>query len=98
MSVLVSTAYMEEAAQFDQLVAMVAGHVLATGTPAEFYAHRHPDLDAAFIASSCRRRSSTAAEEIVSPRPPGEHEVVVGGRGLTQRSASFTAVDHVSSA
>ena len=35
MSVLVATAYMEEAARFDWLVAMNAGHVLATGTPQE---------------------------------------------------------------
>ncbi len=35
MSVIVSTAYMEEAAGFDYLVAMNAGRVLATGTPAE---------------------------------------------------------------
>ena len=33
MSVIVSTAYMEEAAQFDFLIAMNAGRVLATGTP-----------------------------------------------------------------
>jgi ribosome-dependent ATPase len=34
MSVLVATAYMEEAQGFDWLVAMDAGRVLATGTPA----------------------------------------------------------------
>ena len=34
MSVLVSTAYMEEAEAFDWLIAMDAGRILATGTPA----------------------------------------------------------------
>ena len=38
MSVLVATAYMEEAERFDWLVAMDAGRVLATGTPAELMA------------------------------------------------------------
>ena len=38
MSVLVATAYMEEAERFDWLVAMDAGRVLATGTPAELLA------------------------------------------------------------
>ena len=38
MSVLVATAYMEEAARFDWLVAMDAGRVLATGTPQELLA------------------------------------------------------------
>ncbi len=35
MSVLVATAYMEEAERFDWLVAMDGGKVLGTGTPAE---------------------------------------------------------------
>ena len=35
MSVLVATAYMDEAERFDWLVAMNAGKVLDTGTPAE---------------------------------------------------------------
>jgi ABC-type multidrug transport system ATPase subunit len=41
MSVLVATAYMEEAEQYDWLVAVDSGRVLATGTPAELRAHRH---------------------------------------------------------
>nr|HML29753.1 ATP-binding cassette domain-containing protein [Hyphomicrobium sp.] len=38
MSVLVATAYMEEAEQFDWLVAMNAGHVLATGSASDLKA------------------------------------------------------------
>ena len=38
MSVVVATAYMEEAERFDWLVAMDAGKILATGTPAELKA------------------------------------------------------------
>ncbi|WP_117080982.1 ATP-binding cassette domain-containing protein, partial [Klebsiella pneumoniae] len=38
MSVLVATAYMEEAERFDWLVAMNAGEVLATGSAAELKA------------------------------------------------------------
>jgi ribosome-dependent ATPase len=50
MSVIVATAYMEEALRFDWLVAMDDGHVLATGTPAELLA-RNGDtlLEAAFV-------------------------------------------------
>jgi ribosome-dependent ATPase len=40
MSVLVATAYMDEAERFDWLVAMDGGRVLATGTPAELLQHR----------------------------------------------------------
>jgi len=51
MSVIVATAYMEEANQFDWLVAMDAGKVLATGTPAELLAHTKTTvLDGAFLA------------------------------------------------
>jgi ribosome-dependent ATPase len=51
MSVIVSTAYMEEAASFDWLAAMDAGRVLATGTPTALTTRTGTrDLDAAFIA------------------------------------------------
>lgn len=51
MSVLVATAYMEEAARFDWLVAMDAGRVLATGSPRELLDRTGADsLEAAFVA------------------------------------------------
>ena len=50
MSVIVATAYMEEAERFDWLVAMDAGKVLATGTPSELRTFSHSEsLEAAFI-------------------------------------------------
>src|SRR3954471_6991309 len=50
MSVLVATAYMDEAERFDWLVAMNAGKVLATGTPAELRQRTNSDtLEKAFI-------------------------------------------------
>src|SRR5205814_5834209 len=39
MSVVVATAYMDEAQQWDWIVAMDGGQVLATGTPQELMAH-----------------------------------------------------------
>jgi ribosome-dependent ATPase len=51
MSVLVATAYMEEAERFDWLVAMDGGRVLATGTPAGTAERTGTaTLEAAFIA------------------------------------------------
>src|SRR5690554_5917565 len=51
MSVIVSTAYMEEAARFDWLVAMDAGQVLATGSPAELLESTASEsLEQAFVA------------------------------------------------
>lgn len=51
MSVLVATAYMEEAEGFDWLVAMDDGKILATGTPTQIKAsHVDGTLEQAFIA------------------------------------------------
>jgi ribosome-dependent ATPase len=95
MSVLVATAYMEEAARFDYLVAMDAGHVLGTGTPGELLARtRTRDLDAAFIAMLPEEKRKGHKEIVIPPRP-ADHDVVIEAHGLTQRFGSFTAVDHV---
>jgi ribosome-dependent ATPase len=97
MSVLVATAYMEEAARFDHLVAMDAGRVLATGAPADLLARTGArDLDSAFIALLPEEKRHGHQELVVPPRSPGEHEVIIEAHDLTQRFGSFTAVDHVS--
>lgn len=52
MSVLVATAYMEEAERFDWLVAMNAGEVLATGSAEELRQQtQSATLEEAFIKS-----------------------------------------------
>ncbi|KAG0764466.1 hypothetical protein G6F22_018220 [Rhizopus arrhizus] len=51
MSVIVATAYMDEAQRFDWLIAMDEGRVLATGTPVALTERTGADgLEAAFIA------------------------------------------------
>ena len=96
MSVMVATAYMEEAAQFDWLVAMDAGHVLATGTQAELLKRTGAkDLDSAFIALLPEEKRHGHKEIVIHPRPEGEHEIIIEAQGLTQRFGDFTAVDHV---
>src|SRR5262249_46002680 len=51
MSVMVATAYMDEASRFDWLVAMDDGKVIATGTTAEILQKANqPTLEEAFIA------------------------------------------------
>jgi ribosome-dependent ATPase len=97
MSVLVSTAYMEEAAQFDWLAAMFAGKVLATGTPAELPARTGTrSLEEAFISLMPAELRSGHHEVVVPPRPPGDREVIIEAQGLTQKFGDFVAVDHVS--
>jgi ribosome-dependent ATPase len=97
MSVLVATAYMEEAQGFDWLVAMEAGRVLATGTPAELLARTGArDLDAAFIRLLPEEKRQGHKELVVPPfaARPGEPPAI-SAHGLTMRFGAFTAVDHV---
>jgi ribosome-dependent ATPase len=97
MSVLVATAYMDEAARFDYLVAMFAGKVLATGTPAELPARTGTkSLEEAFISLMPEELRQGHKELVVPSRPPGEHELIIAAQDLTQRFGNFVAVDHVS--
>jgi ribosome-dependent ATPase len=98
MSVVTATAYMEEAAGFDWLVAMNAGEILATGTPAELMARSGAaSLDDAFIALLPEQdRRGHARVEIPPRRAEAHEEIAIEAEGLTQRFGDFTAVDHVS--
>ncbi|EPW8639296.1 ribosome-associated ATPase/putative transporter RbbA [Klebsiella pneumoniae] len=96
MSVLVATAYMEEAERFDWLVAMNAGKVLATGSAAELKAQTGSQtLEQAFIAllPEAQRRAHRAV--VIPPRDSREEEIAIEARGLTMRFGNFVAVDHV---
>ncbi|WP_199553632.1 ribosome-associated ATPase/putative transporter RbbA [Sandaracinobacteroides hominis] len=96
MSVLVATAYMEEAERFDWLIAMDAGKVLATGTPAEIYEQSGKStLEQAFIALLPEEKRRGHAPVTIPPRVQGEAAVAIEAKGLTMRFGDFTAVDHV---
>lgn len=98
MSVLVATAYMDEARRFDWLAAMDAGAVIATGSPAEILARtRTGGLEEAFIALLPEARRRGYQPVVLTPPPaprPGEPPVIEA-RGLTRRFGDFVAVDHV---
>ena len=98
MSVLVATAYMEEAARFDWLVAMNAGRLLATGTPDDLLARTGAgSLDAAFIALLPADRKQDHRAVIIPPRPAdGPEDIAIRADRLTMRFGDFTAVDKVS--
>ena len=96
MSVLVATAYMEEADRFDWLAAMHAGRVIARGTPAEIRREAGRDsLEAAFVALM---PDGDGAREpvVVPPRPAHDGPPAIEAEGLTCRFGDFTAVDNVS--
>ncbi|EPY4081488.1 ribosome-associated ATPase/putative transporter RbbA [Klebsiella quasipneumoniae] len=96
MSVLVATAYMEEAERFDWLVAMNAGEVLATGTAAELKAQTGSQtLEQAFIALLPEAQRQAHKAVVIPPRDDREEEIAIEARGLTMRFGDFVAVDHV---
>jgi ribosome-dependent ATPase len=97
VSVIVATAYMEEAEQFDWLIAMDDGRVLASGPPAALRAGtKTSTLEDAFIALLPEARRAGHKVLSIPPRGSADREPVIVARGLTRRFGSFTAVDHVS--
>ena len=98
MSVMVATAYMEEAAQFDWLMAMDAGRVLATGSLQELLSHTSTtSLEDAFIALLPEEKRRGHRTIKIKPRPVTESSAVaIKAENLTQRFGNFVAVDHVS--
>lgn len=97
MSVLVSTAYMEEAEEFNWLVAMDDGKVLATGTPEELFDRTATsDLDSAFIELLPEEKRRGHKTLVVPPRVALDDGLpAIKAEGLTRRFGDFTAVDHV---
>ena len=98
MSVIVATAYMDEAQRFDWLVAMDAGRVLATGTPAELLERTGSEsLDAAFIALLPEEKRRGHRDVTIPPLAGGDSaEIAIEATDLTMRFGDFVAVDHVS--
>ena len=96
MSVLVATAYMEEAERFDWLVAMNDGEVLATGSAEELRTQTASQtLEQAFIALLPEAQRNAHQQVIIPPRDASEDEIAIEARGLTMRFGDFVAVDHV---
>ncbi len=98
MSVLVSTAYMDEAEGFDWLAAMDGGKILAEGSPAELKTRvGAADLDEAFIRLLPESRRLGHKDLVVPPREvAGDGTPAIEAEGLTRRFGDFTAVDGVS--
>jgi ribosome-dependent ATPase len=97
MSVLIATAYMEEAARFDWLVAMDAGRILAAGFPQEILARTGSDsLERAFIALLPEEKRRDHKAVAIPPRTEEENgDVAIEAKDLTMRFSDFVAVDHV---
>ena len=98
MSVLVATAYMEEALRFDWLVAMDSGRVLATGTPPELLQQTGTaTLEEAFITLLPTEVREGYQPVCIPPRvEAAAGDIAIEARDLTMRFGNFVAVDQVS--
>lgn len=97
MTVLVATAYMDEAVRFDRLIAMDGGRILADAPPSRLLARAGTQsLEEAFIAllPEDRRRGHRTVER--APRQPDGVVAAIEAEGLTRRFGDFTAVEDVS--
>ncbi|ELO0857554.1 ribosome-associated ATPase/putative transporter RbbA [Citrobacter amalonaticus] len=96
MSVLVATAYMEEAERFDWLVAMNAGEVLATGSAQELRDKTaSATLEQAFIALLPQAQWQAYQPVVIPPYHAEQEEIAIEAKDLTMRFGNFVAVDHV---
>ena len=98
MSVMVATAYMDEAQRFDWLMAMDDGKVIARGPLKEVLEKTGEDnLESAFIALLPEEKRAQHKKVVVRARVAAADETpAIEAEGLTRRFGAFTAVDHVS--
>ena len=98
MSVLVSTAYMEEAERFDYLIAMNEGRILAEASPTDLRAQTGTrNIGAAYVALLGGEIATTAqVPSTPTPTDSSDGPPAIKARNLTKRFGDFTAVDSVS--
>lgn len=98
MSVIVATAYMDEAQRFDWLAAIDDGKVLATGTPKELLERTgSPNLEEAFIRLLPEEKKRGHQAVVIPPLPDdGADDIAIEAQELTMRFGDFVAVDSVS--
>ena len=96
MTILVATAYMEEAGNFEQLVAMHEGQLLASGTPRELMARTGAaSLESAYVRLLPQGDGAGHRELEIAPQVTDGAEIAIAAAGLTKRFGDFTAVDRV---
>ena len=97
MSMIIATAYMEEAERFDSLIAMDDGRILAAGSPSDLKNETGAEsVEDAFVALLPAERRAGHTKLEIPPRRILAAEPVIVARDLTCHFGDFTAVDRVS--
>ena len=98
MTVIVATAYIEEAQRFERLLAMDAGRLLENKPTADVLADYGTDvLEEAYVKMLPPEKQQGSGGLDITPFVP-DHDAppAMEAHGLTKRFGDFTAVDHVS--
>jgi len=97
MSVVVATAYMDEAERFDWLIAMDNGKLLSTGVPETLKSQtQQSTLEEAFISLLPEKKRRGHQSLIIPPRKNYDEKFAIEARALTRRFDQFIAVNQVS--
>lgn len=97
MTVIVATAYIEEAQQFEQLLAMDDGRLLRNQATQEVLKQYHTqNLEEAYIKMLPPEKQTEGILNITPFEPDPNQPPAIDAHGLTKRFGNFTAVDHVS--
>lgn len=98
MTVIVATAYIEEAQRFERLLAMDAGSLLENKPTADVLADYGTDvLEEAYVKMlPPEKQQGSGGLDITPFVPDPDAPPAMEAHGLTKRFGDFTAVDHVS--
>ncbi|OAM26452.1 MULTISPECIES: ribosome-associated ATPase/putative transporter RbbA [Eikenella] len=98
MTVLVATAYIDEAEQFEQLLAMDDGHILVNGGTQSILAQSGcATLEQAYIRMLPESKQTHWDDAQLPPFLPDDSlPPAIEAENLSKRFGNFTAVDHVS--
>lgn len=97
VTLLVATAYMEEAERFERIVAIDEGKILAAGSTSTILTQTNSQtLEQAYIALQRPERRGDSSPLAIPPLARTGDSPAIEADGLTMRFGDFTAVDHVS--
>jgi ribosome-dependent ATPase len=97
MTVLVATAYMEEAEGFDRIVAVDEGSIIADGSRSDLLSRTACNsLEEAYVQLQRPERRGEHEALVIPPLLHANGSPAIVANGLTMRFGDFTAVDNVS--
>lgn len=97
MTLVIATAYMEEADNFERIVAIDEGRILAAGPTPDLLATANArNLEQAYLVLQRPERRGDPTPLVIAPLQQSDGPPAIAAENLTMRFGEFTAVEHVS--